>query len=277
MNYRVRTVVIAAALALVAALLTGVYVTNVRKSVEEGEEGVVVYVAARDIAAGTSGSEAAASGLLKMVEIDRKSVAPGAISAPSELEGMVAVDPVYTGEQVSTRRFRAAQGSGLRAELSGNLRALQVPGSQHQLLAGILRSGDRIDVVASIAFRVRELAGGSESAAGGEVERMASRVVLRDILVLRGPRSGSGVAEKVATGDELSVVLAVTDTQAQKLFFVMRNGDWLLQLRPVQDPADSPESVETVETVIGDGLKLNQLRQLAFGWLRSGLHPGVGR
>jgi hypothetical protein len=61
------------------------------------------------------------------------------------------------------------------------------------------------------------------------------------------------------------VILAVTDSQAQKLFFVMKNGDWSLQLRPKGRAKDSPESVETVESVLGDGLRPAQRAQLAGG------------
>jgi hypothetical protein len=45
----------------------------------------------------------------------------------------------------------------------------------------------------------------------------------------------------------------------------MKNADWSLQLRPTTDASDSPESVETVGTVLGDGLGPAQLRQLVFG------------
>jgi hypothetical protein len=46
---------------------------------------------------------------------------------------------------------------------------------------------------------------------------------------------------------------------------VLKNGEWSLQLRPVTDAQDSPGSVETIESVMGDGLKQNQLRQLVYG------------
>jgi hypothetical protein len=61
------------------------------------------------------------------------------------------------------------------------------------------------------------------------------------------------------------VILAVTDAQAQKLFFVVKNGDWSLQLRPVLHAADSPGSVETIESVLGDGLRPAQFAQLYVG------------
>ena len=42
-------------------------------------------------------------------------------------------------------------------------------------------------------------------------------------------------------------------------------GSWTLQLRPPLDASDSPESVETVATVLTDGLKGQQLAQLIPG------------
>ena len=74
---------------------------------------------------------------------------------------------------------------------------------------------------------------------------VASRVVLKNLLVLRAP-GGGGPTSKITPNDtSFSVVLQVTDAQSQKLFFVMKNGDWSLQLRPVINPQDSPSTVET--------------------------------
>ena len=53
MTYRVRNVTIAIALACVAALLTLFYVTNYRRSVQQGQSTIHVYVAAHNIAAAT--------------------------------------------------------------------------------------------------------------------------------------------------------------------------------------------------------------------------------
>ena len=55
-------------------------------------------------------------------------------------------------------------------------------------------------------------------------------------------------------------MLALTDSQAQKLFWIMQNGDWSLELRPTDDPADSPQTVEKDITLLLDGLKTEQLQ-----------------
>ena len=47
-----------------------------------------------------------------------------------------------------------------------------------------------------------------------------------------------------------SVILAVSDTQVQRLFYVMRNADWTLELRPVVNAADSAERIDNLNTVM---------------------------
>ena len=263
MAYRVRNIVVAGALALLAALLTTYYVTSYKHSVQKAEDEVTVLVATRDIPAGTSAAEVVAQGLLTPQKIERRQIVPGAITSKGQIQSLVATQAVFAGEQVTTRRFSPLEQQGVRGQLSGNMRALQVAGDGNQLLAGILKGGDRVDVVAALRYKVSDVANGDGLA--GDVERTASRIVLRDLEVLRAPTTAA--ATKLTTGQNGShaVVLAVSDSQAQKLFFVMRNGEWSLQLRPVVDAADSPESVETIESVLGDGLGARQFRQLYAG------------
>jgi pilus assembly protein CpaB len=264
MSYRVRNIGIAVALALVAAFMVAFYVSNYKRNVQAGESDVTVYVASQNIPEGTAGGDVLDSKWLQSQEVARKNVAPGAISDPSQIEGAVATQPVYAGEQLTTLRFQSDAKRGLRAELSGNMRALQVPGDGNQLLMGVLKEGDHVDVVASIKYKFVNFPKQQQDAGNGE-ELVASRVVLRDLLVLRGPETASSDQKLTSPDGGESAILAVSDSQAQKLFFVMKNGDWSLQLRPATDASDSPESVETVGSVLGDGLGPAQLRQLVFG------------
>jgi Flp pilus assembly protein CpaB len=261
MTYRVRNIVIAVGLAALAAALTSFYVSGYKKSVQKDESNVRVFVARADIPAGTAGAKAAS--MLKPVEIARRNLVPGAIADPNQLGDRITSDPIYSGEQVSARRFRPVQEVGVRAELKGNQRAFQIAGDPNQLLQGTVKPGDRIDVLASIKYQVKQLAGQNAGDGTADVDRIASRVVLRDLRVLKV--SDDVAAAKVTGGAGFTgwVQLAVTDSQAQKLFYVTKNGDWSLQLRPVVDATDSPESVETIDSVLGDGLKPRQFLQLA--------------
>jgi Flp pilus assembly protein CpaB len=253
MTYRIRNIGIAVALAIVAALLTTFYVTNYKRTVQQGEQNVAVYVASHDIALGTPGSDVAHNSMLRVEHVTRRSVVPGAISQPSQIDKLVAVEPIYAGEQVSTRRFRTAEEQGVRAHLRGNLRAFQLAGNDHQLLNGTLVDGDRVDVVASIQL-------------SGQLQTAASRIVLRNLLILQAPES-TQIGSKIGTdpNQPFSAMIAVTDSQAQKLFYVVEEGKWTLQLRPVTDAADSPDSVDTASTVLGDGLSARERRVLRGG------------
>jgi Flp pilus assembly protein CpaB len=259
MTYRLRNIGIAIALAVVAALLTTFYVTNYKRSVQHGESKVPVYVATRDIALGTSGSDVASGGMLKVEQVPRRSVVPGAISQPDQIQKLVAVDKIYAGEQVSTNRFRPVQEQGVQAQLKGNLRAIQVPGTGPQLLNGTLKDGDRVDVVGT--WLMPE-----------DSQNHVSRTVLRNLLVLQSPDTNT-VSSKLSSNpnEGFTVMLAMTDSQATKFWWIVNNGEWSLQLRPVTDPTDSPEEAQTSKWETDDGLNANQRRRAHDpGALRSG-------
>jgi Flp pilus assembly protein CpaB len=240
MTYRIRNVAIAIGLALVAMMLTLFYVTNYKRSVQDDAASVNVYVAAHDIEAGQAGADLVKQHDLTLAKVERRHVVPGAISSPDQVENLVLAGPLYAGEQVTLRRFTDVAAQGIRAQLKGTQRAVQVAGDPNQLLAGTLKAGDHVDVVANLRTKVDQNAS-------------ATRLVLRDITVLSGPDE-SAVA-KVSSGGATSVILAVTDTQVQRLFFVLKNADWTLELRPVVDAADSAERIETLDSVLREGVR----------------------
>jgi Flp pilus assembly protein CpaB len=252
MTYQLRNVVIAVVLGLLAAVLTTVYVTNYRKNVQHGQQDVGVLVAATNIPAGTSGAAIVSGHMLVRKTIPRTALVPGAISSPDQIARLVTTQDVMVGEQVTKTRFGGANELGVRAKLKGTLRALQIAADPNQILAGTLRAGDHVDVVGNMKV---ESSGGSNS-------RHYDRVVLRDLLVLRAPAPADIKQADLSSTQHYNVMLAVTDSQASKLMFVVKNADpnaspdggWALQLRPVTNAADSPENIESILTVLLDGL-----------------------
>jgi Flp pilus assembly protein CpaB len=254
MTYRLRNISIAVALALVAALLTMFYVTNYQRNVRKEETNVAVYVAKVDIPAGTSGADVASRGMTSKAEIVRRGVVPGAISNPAQLATLVATEPIYAGEQVSTRRFATPSEQGILAQLTGVQRAIAVPGDPDQLLVGTLKAGDRVDLVVSLTYPE-----GSQT--------HYTRIALRNIRVLKAPASDGGTAEKVtsAGSSAASVTVAVTDLQVQKLYWAMKNAEWHFELRPAIDAADSPENVESAHSLMVEGVRPKQLDDARVG------------
>ena len=239
-DYRIRNIVIAAALAAAAVLLTVVYVTSARNDVATGKESVTVYVPSKDYAIGASGS--AIAGTLGKQTIERTNAAPKAVTSPEQLKGLYLTQPIYAGEQLTLNRFALPKAQGIRADLKGDQRALQVPGTADQLLVGTLIAGDRVDVVASLKDP-RDNTG------------VKTSVVLRNLRILQTEDGSGGSKINASDSNQDSVILAVTDDEAQRLYYVMKNGDWTLQLRPVKKPADSNRSIDTFTTVLAGGGK----------------------
>jgi Flp pilus assembly protein CpaB len=262
--------VIAGSLAVAGALLVLLYVASYRHNVQTGAGLVPVYVASRDIPEGTSGASVAGS-YLKKETVLRRNVVDGAISSPSQVATLAASGTILAGEQVTVRQFHPAAEQGVLANISGNLRAISLSGDPNQLLSGVVADGDHVDVLANISYVVRP-PGGTAAAAEGDFQRVASRVILRNLLVLQAPtQKGTNTVAGTSTS---SITLALTDPQAQKLLFALKNGDWWLVLRPVANPTDSPDSVETIDSILGDGVGQSGISQLTGGYGRGSIGSG---
>jgi Flp pilus assembly protein CpaB len=248
MNYRVKNIGIAVTLAALAAILTSVYVVNYKRHVQNGEDKIPVYVAAKDIPAGTSGAEVVDQHMLRKVTVPKKAIVAGAISSPDQLSQYIATQDVYEGEQVSTRRFAPPREQGIRAQIKGTQRAYQVEGDQHQLMAGTLKAGDHVDVVATWGIK----------SGGGQDDLMVSRVVIRNLLVLTPAEVGAGSSAVTSSSQQSAFVqLRMNDWQTKKMLWIQKNSaasgqGWHLALRPPNGALDSVNTVDTGRTLLFD-------------------------
>jgi Flp pilus assembly protein CpaB len=226
MTYRVKNIGIAVVLAAFAGLLTIFYVTQYKRHVQHGESKVSVLVAARDIPAGTTGAEVVGQHYLTTETVPRRTVVPGAVSSSDQLNNLVVTQQIFSGEQVTTRAFGTPTELGIRAQIRGNERAFQLAGDANALLAGTLKEGDHVDVV-------------GEWSLGGDNSASASKIILRNLLVLQAPQAPSSNSKIGSSTDNFSVQLRVTDAQSQKLWWAEQEGKVSLEIRP---PADSTDS-----------------------------------
>ena len=246
---RLRNLALPLGLATLAAILVGYYVVSYRNSVTRGAGLVKVLVASRDIPAGTDGSSVAAGGYLETQTVPRRAVVSGAVTSGSPLTSLVAGAQIYKGQQITLRQFAPESQGGIFAKFSGKERVVMVPGDPDQLLAGTLSDGDRVDVVATTKYHVDDLA------------RAASRVVLRNLLVLKAPDAPK--AASVAGTQTASVTLVMTDRQAQTMAWAMKQGTLFLALRPTDHPLDSSPTIETIFSFLYGGLPASAQRQIA--------------
>ena len=249
MNYRVKNIGIAVALAALAAILTSVYVVNYKRHVQHGEGKVTVLVAARDIPAGTSGADIIDQHMLREETVPRKAVVAGAISSPNQLSQYISTADVYQGEQINTRRFAPPKEQGIRAQIKGTQRAYQLEGDPNQLMAGTLKAGDHVDVVGTWDVST----GGS-----GDNKITVARVIVRNLLVLTPPAATATSAAVTASQQSAFVQLRATDAQTQKLMWIQKNSvdngqGWHLALRPPNGSLDSSDTVQDNYTMQFDG------------------------
>lgn len=217
-SYSSRKLAIAVTLAVAAAALMVIYGAQARANGAKTVSDKAVLVATRDIPLGTPASEITGGGWVTATRLPAGSIAAGALTSVAQLAHLVAVQPTYSGEQITLRRFGRVQQQGLPSELGGSFRIFELSGSATQLLAGTLQRGNRVDVVGSI--RLPE---------SGQTHVAA--VVLRNLLVVQAPsgETSSGLSSPQST---LSAQLQLTPLQAQRLFWLTKNGDWSLLLRP---------------------------------------------
>jgi Flp pilus assembly protein CpaB len=241
MTYRSRNLAIAAVFAILAVTVTAIYVSHYKGKVDARAATVNVLVAARDIPIGTPGSALLADGYARIATVPQAELVPSALTSVTEARGHVVGETIHRGEQVTARRFAAAGVEGVQLNLTKTLRAVQLEGNATQLLAGTLEAGDRVDVFASLSYPE----GGTRHFAGA---------IVRNLLVLKAAEdSGSSKLTTGATPTASSVLLAMTDRQAQRMLFAVKNGDWTLALRPVTKPRDSAPTIDSAWTVLTNG------------------------
>ena len=219
-TYRLRNLGVAAGLALAAVVLVAAYLTNYKRHVQNGEKHVTVYVASKPIPAGTSATDLVSSNLVHKTTVLERSLVPGFVNDPKTVSGLFVTRPIFTNEQLTLNSFGKANARGVQGQLAGTDRALQISGSPEQLLAGTLRDGDHVDVVASWSV-------------GKSDDIKVSRTVIRDVVVLKAPDAGTKANITSGTnGSTASAQLKMSDTESRMFFWLTTNGDWSLELRP---------------------------------------------
>jgi Flp pilus assembly protein CpaB len=224
-SYRVRNLGVAAGLALAAVVLVAAYLTNYKRHVQSGEQYASVFVASKPIPAGTSAADLVNSHLIHKTTVLQRTLVPGFVDDPAKLSNLFVTRPIFTNEQLTLDSFGHANARGIQGQLAGTDRAIQVSGSAEQLLAGTIRTGDHVDVVASWGI-------------GPNSDTAVSRTILRDVLVVRAPEFGTKASISAGgngSSGPYSAILKLSDTGTRQLYWMMINGKWSLTLRsPVQ-------------------------------------------
>jgi pilus assembly protein CpaB len=128
-------------LALVAVVLTG-------RAAAEGPSGDAVLVAQAAIPAGTDLAAENARGSLVLAPVPRGLELPGLLRDPTAIAGRRLVVPLGVGEPLTEAALGGSPGAG-PAPLAEGERAISVPLALAGGVAGAVRPGARVDLVAS--------------------------------------------------------------------------------------------------------------------------------
>ena len=192
-------------------------------------------------------------------DVDRDRARPGrarALLDPADVASKVVANPIYKGEQVSQLRFNSEAEKGIRASSPATSAPSRCPARSTGSLgacrtATASTSSPRSSTSSSTSARSRR----------APPTRLTATRVVSAICSSSAPREGDDDEQDHRRSKRQGPLGAAgRDGRAgQKLAFVTRDDgpEWTLQLRPPLDASDSPEGVETVGTILGDGLKVH--------------------
>lgn len=206
-------VLIALALGMVTAGLVYSYVNNLSRTARPSALATVV-VATTDIQARAK----VTASMVTVKQVPKDAVHPDACLKLDEAVGRFARSDIVAGEQVlRSRLFSEAQGVGLTVAIPPGKRAVTVAVNEVIGVAGFVRPGDRVDVLATVEDPTRQ---------------PRSAIVVTDVEVLaisQEAEAREDAKPRVVT----SVTLAVTPREAQRIALAEEVGSLRLALRPL--------------------------------------------
>lgn len=219
-------------------------------------EPVTVFVAKKNIREGTLIDES----YLAIQKVPRRFLQPAAIQEPQLLVGMVNQVPILEGEQIlGSKLMSIGKKSGLSYQIPNGHRALSVPVDESGGVAGLIRPGNRVDLVGT--FEMETLG-----------ETQASTITLaQNVLVLAvnqemddGPKIYRPDLEEKGLfgtqkegGDPMgglgkkTVTLALKPAMVQKVKFSAEQGILSMSLRPAWEEEERVLEPTTAFNVTG--------------------------
>lgn len=230
-----KKLLVAVGLALIAMLALWLYSRSLQEEVAGGQK-VLILVAGEDIPAGAR----LAKSNLAQREVPEAYVHQSSIRKGEENQiiGRPVSEKIAQGQPLLWSDFelqKSATARRLSAAVQKGQRALTIPVDMSGSIAGMLRPGDRVDILGTFARAQQDY---------------ATVTLLQNVLVLatgelRG--SGEGEAEGPTTGNVRNfnnITLSVDPEEAELLVFAMQRGPVNVALRSQDDVAtfdDVPE------------------------------------
>jgi Flp pilus assembly protein CpaB len=216
-------IAVGVAVAVVAAILLLVYVTQYKSSVDSTAAAVPVLQAKSVIPKGTPGATVATKQLYVSTSVPADKAQPNAIGDPAALAGRTAVSTIYPGTQLTLDNFTAVASGAVNAQIVGPQRGVSMTiDPLHGSLANIV-AGDHVDVYTEVT----------------RDGRLVIQLFRSDITVLQAPGAAGG-----------TVVLEVNARDAADMLFAAMHTTLYFVIRPVSGGTPTPKSLADLSTVV---------------------------
>jgi Flp pilus assembly protein CpaB len=219
MNYTLRNLLVATVLMMAGIVLVTSFIRGERRDLSRGKQEVTVFVAAKEIPAGTAAADLESGGFVESRDMLREDVPPQAIGSISSIDTLVSNEDIHQGEPVTSVAFDRSSALKPANSIKGNERLLTLPIPAANDIGGQIRVGDHVDLSASVT-----------QDKGGETVKL--RVFLgRNIEVIDTPQSltPAGVETKAeapeAEGDSKLYVIKATDEEAAHILWGLSAAD----------------------------------------------------
>jgi Flp pilus assembly protein CpaB len=238
------TVAVSAFAAVLAAVILLLYLQRYRSSVSEASAPMTVLVAKNLIEKGTPGTVIGTEEHFQVATTPRDELKDGAIADPATLRGLVAIDDIYPGQQLTTADFTTGGADSVATRVIEYERGMAVPLDESHGMLGKVYAGDHVDVIG--AFTI--------DGADGK-QHPVVRLLVQDALVMDVPAEAkaSGLGSGGGTQAK-SVVLRLTDDESTFVAFASEFGKVWVVVRPKSGAQQHLPSVVTMERILA-GLK----------------------
>lgn len=238
--------IIGIVLALAAVFMTKIYMDQQRQAIQEQAKKELVNIQARqsavlvakkDIPRGTSIDET----MLETAIVPNKYVQPQAVTSLDRIAGMVTIAPISKNEQITLSKLSFAKHAGGLAEVTPmGKRAITISIDNIAALAGMIKAGDYVDVIAILPVT-------GQTAEGKQLTQQTTVPLFQNVLVLaigqetsaqtrERPRKKEAEASAERKESSPLITLALEPQEANLIAFVQEQGKIRLTLR---SPADS--------------------------------------
>lgn len=204
---------------------------------------VTVLVATKSIPAGMTAEEAQDQDLLGTRRVPGKYLAANVVRTTGEIAGKVAADPIAAGEQITTTRFQNPSALGLSIAVPQGYLAVSLPYDTARGVSELVRVGDTVAVI------------GTFDSPNAGMEPVTSIVVPRaDVLAIgrsvNDVEASTQVEEEVAAADSLTITLALTAADAERVVFSQETGRVWFALYPTGDIEPAVSGRATLQSVV---------------------------